>query len=46
MSKMHHILENRAEVLNHYLEQIEDNQPLSTEEEHLVGRYLCPQRAY
>ena len=32
MNKMHHILENRAEVLNHYLEQIEDNQPLSTEE--------------
>ena len=40
MSKMHHILENRAEVLNHYLEQIEDNQPLSTEEEQELGRRI------
>ena len=40
MSKMHHILENRAEVLNHYLEQIEGNQPLSTEEEQELGRRI------
>ena len=40
MNKMHHILENRAEVLNHYLEQIEDNQPLSTEEEQELGRRI------
>lgn len=38
MSKMHHILENRAELLNHYLEQIEDNQPLTTEKEQELGR--------
>ena len=37
MSKMYHILENRAEVLNHYLEQIRDNQPLTTEEEQELG---------
>ena len=40
MNKMHHILENRAEVLNHDLEQIEDNQPLSTEEEQELGRRI------
>ena len=40
MNKMHHILENRAEGLNHYLEQIEDNQPLSTEEEQELGRRI------
>ena len=40
MSKMHHILENRAEVLNHYLEQIEDNEPLTVEQEQALGRRL------
>ena len=40
MSKMHHILENRAEVLNHYLKQIENNQPLTTEEEQKLGRRI------
>lgn len=40
MSKMHHLLENRTEVLNHYLEQIKDNQPLTTEEEQKLGRRI------
>ena len=40
MSKMHHLLENRTEVLNHYLEQIKDNQPLTSEEEQKLGRRI------
>ena len=40
MSKMHHLLENRTEVLNHYLEQIKNNQPLTTEEEQKLGRRI------
>jgi RNA polymerase sigma factor (sigma-70 family) len=40
MKKMNHVFENRAEVLNHYLEQIEDNQPLTTEEERELGRRI------
>ena len=40
MSKMHHLLENRTEVLNHYLEQIKGNQPLTTEEEQELGRRI------
>ncbi|QVJ81675.1 MULTISPECIES: sigma-70 family RNA polymerase sigma factor [Prevotellaceae] len=40
MSKMHHLLENRSEGTNHYLKQIEDNQPLTLEEEQELGRRI------
>ena len=40
MSKMHHLLENHAEGFNVYLEQIENNQPLTMEEEQELGRRI------
>lgn len=40
MSKMHHILENCAEGFNLYLKQIENNQPLTMEEEQELGRRI------
>ena len=40
MKKMNHILETSAGVINHYLEQIKDNQPLTMEEEQELGRRI------
>ena len=40
MSKMHHLLENSAEGISHYLKQIENNQPLTMEEEQELGRRI------
>ena len=40
MSKKNHIIQSRTEVLNHYLEQIEDNEPLTVEQEQALGRRL------
>jgi len=40
MSNKNHIIQSRTEVLNHYLEQIEGNQPLTTEEEQELGRRI------
>lgn len=40
MSKNNHIIQSRTEVLNHYLEQIEDNEPLTVEQEQALGRRL------
>ena len=40
MSKKNRIIQSRTEVLNHYLEQIEDNEPLTVEQEQALGRRL------
>ena len=40
MSKMHHLLENCAEGINLYLKQIENNRPLTMEEEQELGRRI------
>ena len=40
MSKMHHLFENCTEGFNLYLKQIEDNQPLTMEEEQELGRRI------
>ena len=40
MSKKNRIIQSHTEVLNHYLEQIEDNEPLTVEQEQALGRRL------
>ena len=40
MSKMHHLFENCTEGFNLYLKKIEDNQPLTMEEEQELGRRI------
>ena len=40
MSKKNHIIQSWTEDLNHYLEQIEDNEPLTVEQEQALGRRL------
>jgi len=40
MSKKNRIIQGRTEVLNHYLELIEDNEPLTVEQEQALGRRI------
>ena len=40
MSKTKHIIQNRTKVLNHYLKQIENNKPLTIEQEQALGRRI------